>query len=288
MLCSNTRRIERYNHRCVCRSRKDRSQWVSNQELLRSTIGRLQSAFQDPTLSNNWAQVRSKHLLDSVSPEVAASTGYSYSVPRLKRASTSALHTALLVLKTNPAELHGLSDSLQRAAEVMEYLADLPDETRPITTRVISAGLYQLAGYEANSLCIARALPLSPLLNQDDTFRLGDLLDRWTILALRRQLLRLRVETEQVTQNRERLERLWIERADEGDSSDRLLDLAGALLAADMYGSLVSAAFQGPGTAVSFQRASEELSEFLLTSGRAARTIGDTNATGCGGTPPSE
>ena len=175
---------------------------VSDKDLLISATGRLYSSLQDPTLTNNWAQVRSKHLLDSVSPDAAAQTAYSYSVPRLKRVATSALRTALMVLDFDSAELGELSDSLRRAAEVMEYLADLPDETKPTTTRIIAAGLYQLAGYEANSLCIARAMPLSPLENVDGTLQLANILDRWTVLALRRQLLRLRVETERVTQNR--------------------------------------------------------------------------------------
>ena len=246
---------------------------VSDKDLLISATGRLYSSLQDPTLSNNWAQVRSKHLLDSVSPDAAAQTAYSYSVPRLKRVATSALRTALMVLDFDSAELGELSDSLRRAAEVMEYLADLPDETKPTTTRIIAAGLYQLAGYEANSLCIARAMPLSPLQNVDGTLQLANILDRWTVLALRRQLLRLRVETERVTQNRERLEQRWLQNADENDSSERLVDLAASLMAADMYGSLAFAALQGPSAEASFRRASEELAGFLLNSGQALELL---------------
>ena len=224
-------------------------------------------------LLNNWAQVRSKHLLDSVAPEVAARIDYTYSTSRLKRVATSALHTALLVLKVDSQTLRELSDSLRIAAEVMEYLADLPDETRHVTTRIIAAGLYQLAGYEANSMCIARALPLTPLPRPGGIPRLADILDRWTLLALRRQLLRLRVETETFTQNREHLEQRWIEGADEGDSGERLVDLAAALVAADMYGSLAFAALRGPAAEDSFRRASEELSELLSTSGRALELL---------------
>ena len=244
-----------------------------SRELLIGATERLQSSFQDPNLSNNWAQVRSKHLLDSVAPEAAARIDYTYSTPRLKRVATSALHTALLVLKADLPTLRELSDSLCRAAEVMEYLAELPDETRHVTTRIIAAGLYQLAGYEANSMCIARALPLPPLPRLGDIPRLADILDRWTVLALRRQLLRLRVETETIAQNREHLEQRWIEHGNEDDSGERLIDLAAALVAADMYGSLALAALQGPAAEDSFRRASEELSELLLTSGRALELL---------------
>ena len=244
-----------------------------SRELLVGATERLQSSLQDPSLSNNWAQVRSKRLLDSMAPEVAARIDYTYSTPRLKRVATSALHTALLVLKADPRTLPQLSDSLRTAAEVMEYLADLPDEARHITTRIISAGLYQLAGYEANSMCIARALPLAPLPSTRDMPRLADVLDRWTVLALRRQLLRLRVETEGLARSRELLEERWIASVDEEDSGERLLDLAATLVASDMYGSLALAALQGPVAEDSFRQASEELCELLLASGRTLELL---------------
>ena len=244
-----------------------------SEELLTGATGRLQSSLQDPSFSNNWAQVRAKHLLDSVAREQASRIAYTYSIPRLKRVATSALHTALLVLDSNPRVVEDLSRPLLRAAEVMEYLAALPDERRPVTTRVIAAGLYQLAGYEANSLCIARELPLRPLPNLDDIPRLGDILDRWTALALRRQLLRLRVETETVSRNREQLEQRWIESASEGSSGERLIDLASVLVAADMFRSLAFAAMQGPSAEPSFRRVSEELLQLLRTSGRALELL---------------
>lgn len=244
-----------------------------SEELLTGATGRLQSSLQDPSFSNNWAQVRAKHLLDSVAREQASRIGYTYSTPRLKRVATSALHTALLVLDSNPRVVGELSGSLLRAAEVMEYLADLPDERRPVTARVIAAGLYQLAGYEANSLCIARELPLRPLPSLDGIPQLGDILDRWTALALRRQLLRLRVETETVSRNRQQLEQRWIESAGEGDSEERLIDLASVLVAADMFQSLAFAAMQGPPAEPSFRRASEELLQLLRTSGRVLELL---------------
>lgn len=69
------------------------------------------------------------------------------------------------------------------------------------------------------------------------------------------------------------MEQRWIESADEGDSGERLIDLAAALVAADMYGSLALASFQGPAAEESFRQASEELSRLLSTSGRALELL---------------
>ena len=246
---------------------------VNSDGLLGSAIAQLQGSLEDPTLANNWAQVRSRRLLESVAPSSASRVDYRYSTTRLKRVSTAALRTALLLLDSDEPVLGDLSDSLRRAAEVMEYLASLTDEVNPNTTRIVAAGLYQLAGYEANSLCIARALPLQPLPDLDGLSPLGDILDRWSVLALRRQLLRLRVETVEVAKNRERLERAWIATADEGDSTERLVDLAAVLMAADMYGALALSALRGPGTEASFRAASHNLADLLLDSGRALELL---------------
>ena len=254
----------------------------SNSDITGSATSRLVSTFGDPLLANNWAQVRAKHLRHAVSPENDGGPDYNYSVARLTRVATSALHTALLVLNDDPGGLGGLSSQLVRAAELMEYLANLPGETGPSTTRVIASALYQLAGYEANSMCIARELPLNPLRNGEGTFHLREVLDRWTVLTLRRQLLRLRVETESLAKDRERLEQRWLRTADEEGSNERLIDLAVALLAAEMFGSLATAALQGSTTADEFHRASEELSGFLVDSGRALQLLETRTVQGIG------
>ena len=256
---------------------------VSSEEFLIPVAERLRSTLRDPNLTNNWAQVRSKHLLGSVAPEVAARTEYNYFTSRLKRVATSALHTALLLLDADPGGLSELSGALLRAAEAMEYLADLPEEPRPGTTRIIAAGLYQLAGYEANSLCIARALPLKPMPDLDGAPRLGDILDRWTVLALRRHLLRLRVESEQLRRNRERLEAAWIANADQDDSGELLVDLGAAMLAGDMYGSLALTALQGPAAEPLFRRASTDLADLLMAAGRALELLQIRTLQGVGG-----
>ena len=246
---------------------------VSSDQLRTSAIEQLQRSLQDPTLANNWAQIRARHLLHSVAPGSADSVGYRYSTTRLKRVSTAALRTALLVLGSDQAALPELSESLRRAAEVMEYLAALPDETNPTATRIVAAGLYQLAGYEANSMCIARDLPLQSFPDLDGTWPLRRVLDRWSVLALRRQLLRLRIETHEVARNRARLEQAWIATADEGDSPERLVDLAASLLAAEMYSALSLSALRGPSAEASFRRASHDLADLLLTSGRALELL---------------
>ena len=255
---------------------------VSNNDITRSATSHLVSTFSDALLANNWAQVRAKHIRYAVALRSDGGPDYNYSVARLTRVATSALHTALLVLNDDPGKLGELSGPLGRAAELMEYLANLPGETGPFTTRVIASALYQLAGYEANSMCIARELPLNPLRNGEGTFHLREVLDRWTVLTLRRQLLRLRVETESLVRDRERLEQRWLRSADEEDSNERLIDLAVALLAAEMFGSLATAALQGLTTADEFHGASEELSGLLVDSGRALQLLETKTVQGIG------
>ena len=97
------------------------------------------------------------------------------------------------------AEAHildsGTSDSLRRAAEVFEFLADLDEGPTHTTSLLLSAALFQLAGYAANSVCISRGLTLTPpptALALDVGSRL---LDRGLGLALQRRFVRLLRET---------------------------------------------------------------------------------------------
>lgn len=132
---------------------------MTRESFISSVESRVNELVTDPTFANQWAQVRSKHLLASVAPDAVGSINYTYSPARLIRNATSVLQSVLTLLESD-GSLASLSDSLRRAAEAVEYLANLGEGGRSTTTRIVAAGLYQLAGYEANSLCLARSLPM--------------------------------------------------------------------------------------------------------------------------------
>ena len=119
---------------------------VSNNDITRSATSHLVSTFSDALLANNWAQVRAKHIRYAVALRSDGGPDYNYSVARLTRVATSALHTALLVLNDDPGKLGELSGPLGRAAELMEYLANLPGETGPFYNE----------GHSISSLSIGR------------------------------------------------------------------------------------------------------------------------------------
>src|SRR6266852_2559040 len=127
------------------------------QEFASNVDARVAGLLTDATFANQWAQIRSKHLLASISPQSISTIDYTYSPARVIRSATSALQSVLTV-RDNSASLAPIRAPLRRAAEAMEYLANLGEGGRAATTRLIAAGLYQLAGLEANSLCLARSL----------------------------------------------------------------------------------------------------------------------------------
>ena len=105
----------------------------------------------------DWAQLRSKRLLTSISPDSVASIGYRYSVPDVVRRTTGIVQRALR-LEANEALGKETAQSLRLAAEVFEHLAELEEGPNRETSVLLAAGLFQLAGYAANSTCVARSI----------------------------------------------------------------------------------------------------------------------------------
>ena len=148
------------------------------------------SAGSDQSYLNNWAQLRSKHLLASISPVSIENIGYTYSPTQLVRRTTAILQRAMRLAEHQPLD-SDTSRGLRYAAEVFEYLADLNEGPGRATSLLLSAALFQLAGYAANSLCISRGIALTPLPTSLTFDMGGKLLDRGLCLVLQRRFVRL-------------------------------------------------------------------------------------------------
>ena len=156
-------------------------------ERMREDVGRAES---DQTYLSGLAQLRSKRLLTSIAPVAIEGINYNYSTTQLAQRTTAILHGAMR-LAENQALDSTASTGLRRAAEVFEYLAYLDEGPGHSTSLLLSAALFQLAGYAANSVCISRGMAL-PELPKSLAFDVGGrLIDRGLALALQRRFVRL-------------------------------------------------------------------------------------------------
>ena len=156
-------------------------------ERLRDTV---RDAGRDELYLNSWNQLRSKRLLTTIAPASLESINYTYSTTQMVRRTTAILQRAMRL-----AEAHALdpesSAGLRRAAEVFEYFADLDEGPRHTTSLLLSAALFQLAGFAANSACISRGITPAPS-PKELTFDVGHrLLDLGLCLALQRRFVRM-------------------------------------------------------------------------------------------------
>ena len=111
----------------------------------------------DRSYRYDWAQLRSKRLLTSISPDSVAGIEYRYSVSDVVRRTTGIVQRALR-LEAHEALGEETAQSLRLAAEVFEHLAELKEGPDRETSVLLAAGLFQLAGYAANSTCVARGI----------------------------------------------------------------------------------------------------------------------------------
>ena len=89
----------------------------------------------------DWAQLRSKRLLTSISPDSVADVRYTYSVPDVVRRTTGIVQRALR-LEANDSLGEMTAQSLRLAAEVFEYLAELEEGPNRETSMFTGCGTF--------------------------------------------------------------------------------------------------------------------------------------------------
>ena len=226
------------------------------------------SAGSDRTYLNNWAQLRSKHLLASIAPGSIEGINYTYSPTQLVRRTTAILQRAIHLAENQQLDPE-TTGGLLRAAEVFEYLADLDEGPERGTSLLLSAALFQLAGYAANSLCISRGIAITPLPNAL-TFDIGGkLLDRGLCLVLQRRFVRLLGEARTVIDRYHSSEDAFIDLLRSHDAApEAAVTLPVAHLTATALEQLSSHALLGS-PIDPFIETTKDLREVLLASGAA-------------------
>ena len=92
---------------------------MTRESLLKSASDRVLDVINDPTFGNQWAQVRSKHLLMSISSEEVGAINYTYS--GLALVSMGDLETARQHALAGLAEVEGLRDHYWMAGTQLSY-----------------------------------------------------------------------------------------------------------------------------------------------------------------------
>jgi helicase len=244
-----------------------------NKELnLREITEQLRQTASDPGFDNQRNQLRSKALLNRLSPDMVSTIDYTYKTERLIRNGIFILQNAIRLLESG-AELSTLMENLRRTAEIFEYLSSLREGASSNTSAMMAAALYQLAGYEANSLCLAQSIESPVLPREIDAHSATDLLERWVKLALERRFTRLMFETQALENDIQRSQAQFIESLEKGDAhSDALVGLAEAELVTRMFLSFSIFAMRGENTSFEsiFQNA-DDLIELLTRTGQSSQ-----------------
>lgn len=238
---------------------------TSREEYLARLSRRLVDMGNDRLLDNHKNQLRSKDLLTKLSSPAVARIDYTYDVDRVVRNGTFLLEAASRLLDAGQDSTH-FARELLLGAEIFEHLGSLGEGPDQAVSLLMSAGLYQLAGYQANALCLARMASL-PDLSGDVIPEPSDLLRRWTTMAFRRNFLALRRESAYMLERiAEFEERFLATIAQGGHHPDNWLWVAQIALAAEVFRDFSRFALAGADLG---ERPRSELSELLQTSGQA-------------------
>jgi helicase len=228
----------------------------------------------DSGYRNEQYQVRSKDLLSRLSPDEVRSIDYEYRIERLTR-NASFLFDAAARLLSADRSVDDLSTGLRQAAEVFEHLFSLGEGPPPGTSALLSAGLYQLAGYQANSICLAQSceLPALPEGLAPGTFTAA--VERWANLALQRKFVQLLSEVRLLASRLPRAREAFGASVDASDlRSDILVANIEVDLLVDLFYRLMGYVLRGADQQLAPMRDSfERLYEILGRTGQANESM---------------
>lgn len=111
---------------------------------------------QDENLNRDLAQIGARVTLNALAPRQAQRVAWNYSTNRVLR-NLSAVSLALQELALqSPEEIPGRTAEARFAAQAWERLAALADGTDARSALLTAAINYDLAGFQANAVCLAR------------------------------------------------------------------------------------------------------------------------------------
>ena len=243
---------------------------MNRSEYLDRLAERLSRMGLDKGYENQREQVRSKELLSHLSPDELGQIGYTYSRERLTRNSLLVFEGASRLLEDG-RELAPFSNLFRTAAEIFEHLQGLGEGPEQLQSGLLAAALYQVAGYQANAACIARALPVPELPTESSPFSFSTMLSRWANLAIQARFVRVLSETSRIRVAMPEIEaRLLSQTEEQNLHSDSILAVTELSLIVDAFAALASFALRGEETQFqSLLRSCEDAFDLLGRTGQA-------------------
>jgi helicase len=150
-------------------------------EFFRATIIALA---QDKGFQNEAAQVQAKALLKEID-HGSTQLNWTYNITRVVRNVVAATFELKQLAQSDPNSINDLSDAALKFARVWEALAKLQESTTRETALLNAALNYELAGYQANTACIAKQITLN--IHQGESPSLVDM----SALFLQRRFIQL-------------------------------------------------------------------------------------------------
>lgn len=123
----------------------------------RDSSSEIISLFQNPGFQNETAQIKAKALLTEILQDVPQYE-WSYIAQRVVRNITFAAFQLENIAREEPSRMRDFSNVARELALVWESLAKLNEATTEKTALINAAINYELAGYQANAMCIAGRL----------------------------------------------------------------------------------------------------------------------------------
>jgi len=169
---------------------------LSEQELIEYSSSRIKELLADRRFQSERYQIRSKALLTQLSPEHVPAIRFTFDEAKIWRNCQYLISSGSRLLTYDASYKKMVLDALKEAAETFEFLSQVTESRDKADALLNAALLYQVAGYQANSICLSRLLSSKTI---DEKLPLLELYQHLLLRALRlylgKRVLELRVRS---------------------------------------------------------------------------------------------
>ena len=155
---------------------------MNEQELIEYSSSRIKELLADRRFQSERYQIRSKALLTQLSPEHVSSVRFTFDEAKIWRNCQYLVSAGSRLLTYDASYKKMVLDALKEVAETFEFLSQVAESRDKADALLNAALLYQVAGYQANAICLSRLLSPKTV---DEKLPLLELYQRLLLRAIR-------------------------------------------------------------------------------------------------------
>ena len=136
---------------------------MNEQEVVQYSSERMKELLADRRFQSERYQIRSKALLTQLSPEHVSSVRFTFDEDKIWRNCQYLVSVGTRLMEYDVSYKKMVLDAVKEVAETFEFLSQIAESRDRMDALINAALLYQVAGYQANAVCLSRLFSIAKI-----------------------------------------------------------------------------------------------------------------------------